>query len=45
MGSLHVDSLFTNIPLEETIDILTYTIYNQQDTIEGISKEEFRNLL
>ena len=45
MGSLHVDSLFTNIFLEETVDILTYTIYNQQDTIEGNNKEEFQNLL
>ena len=45
MGSLDVDSLFTNIPLDETIDICTNTIYNEQDVIEGINKEEFRNLL
>ena len=38
MGSLDVDSLFTNIPLDETIDICTYTIYSQQDVIEGIKK-------
>ena len=41
MGSLDVDSLFTNIPLEETIDIYANTIYSQQDEIEGIKKEEF----
>ena len=45
MGSLDVDSLFTNIPLDETIDICTNAIYNEQDVIEGINKEEFRNLL
>ena len=44
MGSLDVDSLFTNIPLDETIDICTYTIHSQQDVIEGIKKEEFGNL-
>ena len=38
MGSLDVDSLFTNIPLDETIDICTNTIYSQQDVIEGIKK-------
>ena len=34
MGSLDVDSLLTNIPL-----------YSEQDVIQGINKEEFRNLL
>ena len=38
MGSLYVDSLFKNIPLDETIDICTCTIYRQQDVIEGIKK-------
>ena len=28
MGSLDVDSLFTNIPLEETINICTNLLYN-----------------
>ena len=36
---------FTNIALDKTIDICTNTIYSQQDVIEGINKEEFRNLL
>ena len=44
MGSLDVDWLFTDIPLDETIDICTNTIYNEQDVIQGISKEEFRNI-
>ena len=45
MGSLDVDSLFTNIPLEETINICTNLRYNNEDVIEGINKSEFKNLL
>ena len=45
MGSLDVDSLFTNIPLEETINICTNLIYDNVDVIEGINKFEFKNLL
>ena len=35
MGSLDVDSLFTNIPLKETVNICT----------KGINKSDFENLL
>ena len=45
MGSLDVDSLFTNMPLEETINICTNLLYNNEDVIEGINKFEFKNLL
>ena len=45
MGSLDVDSLFTNIPLEETINICTNLLYDNEDVIEGINKSEFKNLL
>ena len=45
MGSLDVDSLFTNIPLKETINICTNLLYNNVDVIEGINKSEFENLL
>ena len=45
MGSLDIDSLFTNIPLEETINICTNLLYNNVDVIEGINKSEFENLL
>ena len=45
MGSLDADSLFTNIPLEETINICTNLLYNNEDVIEGINKSEFKNLL
>ena len=43
MGSLDVDSLFTNMPLEETINICTNLLYNNE--VEGINKSEFKNLL
>ena len=45
MGSLDVDSLFTNIPLKETINICTNLLYNNVDVIEGINKTEFEKLL
>ena len=44
MGSLDVDFLFTNILLEETINICTNLLYNNEDVIEGINKSEFKNL-
>ena len=34
MGNLDVDSLFTNIPLEETINICIESIYNQNDSMK-----------
>ena len=45
IGSLDVRSLFTNIPLEETINLCTYSLYKYEDVIEGISKSGFKNLL
>ena len=45
MGSLDVDLLFTNTPLEETINICSNLFYNNEDFIEGINKYEFKNLL
>ena len=41
MGSLGVDSLFTNIPLEETIEICTNELFKESETVEGLSKTEF----
>ena len=45
IGSLDVDSLFTNIPLEETIDICTNTLFENMEKVEGLSKIEFKELL
>ena len=44
MGSLDVDSLFTNIPLEETIEICTNELFKESETIEGLSKTELLSL-
>ena len=45
MGSVDVHSLFTNIPLKETINVCTNLLYKNVDVIEGINKSEFENLL
>ena len=45
MGSLDVDSLFTNMLLEETMNIRTNLLDNNEDVIEGINKSESKNLL
>ena len=45
MGSLDVDSLFTNIPLEETIEICTNELFKESETVDGLSKTEFKELL
>ena len=39
MGSSNVDSLFTNTPPDENIDICANTIYSEQDVIQGINNE------
>ena len=45
MGSLDVESLFTNIPLEEIIDICANTLFQNTERVEGLSKTEFKELL
>ena len=45
MASLDVDSLFTNIPLDETINICIESIFNESDFVEGLNKSEFKELL
>ena len=45
MGSLDVDSISTNIPLEETIDICTNTLFENMEKVEDLSKIEFKELL
>ena len=44
MGSLDVDSLFTSIPLEETIEICTSELFKEYETVEGFSKFECKEL-
>ena len=38
MGSLDVASLFTNIPLQETIEICTNELFKEAGTVEGLCK-------
>ena len=45
MASLDVDSLFTNIPLDETIDICVENLYSGNENPPNISNHDFRNLL
>ena len=43
MGSLDVDSLFSNIPLDETIDICVNQLF--ENTVEGFTKSELKQIL
>ena len=45
MASLDVESLFTNIPLDETIDILTKKVFKNKRKVSGISRRDFKRLL
>ena len=44
MSSLDVDSLFTNIPLEEIIETCTNELFKESETAESLSKTEFKEL-
>ena len=44
MGSLDIDSLFTNILLEETIEICTNYLFKNEDIVHGLKKSEFKDL-
>ena len=45
MGSLDVDSFFTNIPLDETIDICINQLFENTDTVEGITNSELKQII
>ena len=45
MGILDTDSLFTNIPIEETIDICANTLFENKEKVEGLSEIKFKKLL
>ena len=42
MGMLDVDSLITNIPLEETVTICTNELFKESEIVEGLGKYEFK---
>ena len=45
MGSLDVDSFFSNIPLEESIDIPVNQLFENTNTVKGFTKAELKQLL
>ena len=45
MASLDVESLFTNIPLEETIKICCDSLYKNQKLLSKINKNQFEKHL
>ena len=45
MGSFDVVSLFTNIPLEETIEICTNKLFKEFETAESLSKTKLKKNL
>ena len=45
MCSSDVDSLFTNIPLERTIEICTNELFKESEAVEALSKTEYKELL
>ena len=45
MASLDVESLFTNIPLEETIDIVTKKVFQGKGLVNGLTRHDFKRLL
>ena len=45
MVSFDVESLFTNIPLDETINICTDRVYHRKKKVKGLLKRHFKQLL
>ena len=45
MNSFYVKSLFTNIPLQETIDKCVEKLFEDKNYIDGLSKDSFRQML
>ena len=45
MSSLDVDSLFTNIPLKETVKICSNLLFRDSPIVDGLNKDEFEKLL
>ena len=43
MASLDVESLFTNIPLDETIEIATKKVFANKQKVDGLSRTDFRS--
>ena len=42
MGSLEVDTFFTELQIHEIITISTKSFYSKNDTFKGLSKSKFK---
>ena len=45
MASFDIQSLFTNIPLDETVDIFVYMVYNKPKNVKGMLNRHFGELM
>ena len=45
MASFDIESLFTNIPLQETIDFCVENLFKDRTHADNLSKDSFRELL
>ena len=45
LASFDITSLFTNVPVQETVEILLNELYEGQDTIRNLTKQQFKKLL
>ena len=45
MGTMDIESLFTNLPLDETIDLCIQLVYKDTELVQGLNSNEFKQLL
>ena len=45
MASFDIESLFTNIPLQKTIDLCVENLFQDRTLVDNLSKDSFRELL
>ena len=45
MASLDIDSLFSNIHLDETISIIIEKLFSKNETLHNLNKDQFKYLL
>ena len=45
MCSFDIDYLFTNVPLEETKEIVIKNVFGRKRKINGLSKSDFQDIL
>ena len=45
MASFDIESLFTNIPLQKTIDLCVENLFQDRTHVDNLSKDSFRELL